>query len=78
VEERGGWCAGELNEGKRPGEGARIERGRALGARGPSWAALGWAGLGHTAGQNPVARTTTDQNSIREAKSETRLSNTRD
>jgi hypothetical protein len=34
--------------------------------------------LGRTVGQNPVARTTTDRNLIREAKSETRLSNTRD
>jgi hypothetical protein len=59
--ERGGCCAGELNEGKRPGEGG-----------------AGRAGLGRTAGQNPVAHTTTDRNSIREAKFETRLSNTRD
>jgi hypothetical protein len=47
VGERGGCCAGELNEGKRPGEGARMGRARALGARGSSW-----AGLGRTAGQN--------------------------
>jgi hypothetical protein len=58
-------------------------RGRAPGKRGLSWARLGRAGLGRarlgrTAGQNPVARTTTDRNSSREAKSETRLSNTRD
>jgi hypothetical protein len=48
----------------------------ARGARakvGPSWAGLGRAGLGRTAGQNPVARTTTDQNPIPETKSETRL-----
>ena len=56
--------------------------GEGQGARG-AWAELGragsvWAGLGRTAGQNPVARTTKDRNSIREAKSETRLSNTRD
>jgi hypothetical protein len=43
-------CAGELNEGKRPGEG-HIGRGRAPGARGSSWAGpgrarLGWAGSG--------------------------------
>jgi hypothetical protein len=38
----------------------------------------GRAGLGRTTGQNPVACTTTDRNSIHEAKSETRLSNTRD
>jgi hypothetical protein len=63
--------------GRDQGRG-RIGRGRAPGARGPSWAGPGRAGLGHTAGQNPVARTTTDRNSIREAKSETRLSNTRD
>ena len=50
-------------------QGVRAELGRV---------GLGWAGLGRTAGQNPVARTTTDRNSIREAKSETRLSNTRD
>jgi hypothetical protein len=53
-------------------------RDQGRGARGPSWAGLGRAGLGRTAGQNSVARTTTDRNSIREAKSETRLSNTRD
>jgi hypothetical protein len=53
-------------------------RGRAPGARRPSWARPGWAGLGRTTGQNLVARTTTDRNSIHEAKSETRLSNTRD
>jgi hypothetical protein len=57
--------------GKRSGEGQ--------GARG-AWAKVGpsWAGLGHTTGQNPVARTTTDRNPIRETKSETRLSNTHD
>jgi hypothetical protein len=49
-----------------------------LGWAGSSWTRLGRAGLSRTAGQNPVARTTTDWNSIREAKSETRLSNTRD
>jgi hypothetical protein len=48
-------------------------RGRAPGARRPSR-----AGLGRTAGQNPVARTMTDRNPIRETKYETRLSNTRD
>jgi hypothetical protein len=53
-------------------------RARAPGARGPSWAAPGRAGLGRTVGQNSVARTTTDRNSIRKAKSETRLSNTHD
>jgi hypothetical protein len=63
--------------------GARRGRARAPGARMPSWAGPGWAGLGRaglgrTAGQNPVACTTTDRNSIHEAKSETRLSNTRD
>jgi hypothetical protein len=48
---RGGCCAGELNEEKRPGEGARAwGRGRALGARepkpgraGPGRVGLGWA-----------------------------------
>jgi hypothetical protein len=79
--------------GKRSGEeGARHREGQdARGARakaGPSWArpgqagpdrvGLGWAGLGRTVGQNPVARTTTDRNPIRETKSETRLSNTLD
>jgi hypothetical protein len=56
--------------------GARMEsRGRQgrAGRAGP-----GRAGLGRTAGQNPVARTTTDRKSIREAKSETELSNARD
>jgi hypothetical protein len=43
-------------------------RGRAPGARGPER-----AGLGHTAGQNHVARTTTYWNPIREKKTETRL-----
>jgi hypothetical protein len=42
------------------------------------WVGSGWARLGCTASQNPVARTTIDRNSIREAKSETRLSNTCD
>jgi hypothetical protein len=54
--------------------GARAELGRA----GPGWAGSGRAGLGRTAVQNPVARTTTDRNSIREAKSETKLSNAHD
>jgi hypothetical protein len=59
------------NERKGPGGamGARAKLGRA----GP-----GRAGLGRTAGQNPVACTTIDQKSIREAKSETELSNARD
>jgi hypothetical protein len=56
------------------GTGARGAPGRA----GPDRARLGRAGLGRTAGQNPMAHTTTDRNSIREAKSETRLSNARD
>jgi hypothetical protein len=71
--------------GKRPGEGARHgegqgarARGPRLGRAGPGQVGLGRARLGRTAGQNPVARTTTDQNPIRETKSETRLSNTRD
>jgi hypothetical protein len=64
--------------GRDQGRGASIGRGRAPGAHGPSWAAPGQAGLGRIAGQNSVARTTIDRNSIREAKSETRLSNTRD
>jgi hypothetical protein len=66
-------------------------RARAPGARRPSWAGpgqagLGWVGLGWAGsgwagphrGSNPTTRTTTDLNSIREAKSETKLSNTRD
>jgi hypothetical protein len=49
--------------GRDQGKG-HIGRGRAPGARGPSWvrlgrAGLGGAGLGRTTGQNPVARTTT-------------------
>jgi hypothetical protein len=68
---RGGCCAGELNEGKRPGEGARMGRARAPGARGPSWA-------GPHRGSKPTTRTTIDRNSIREAKSEMKLSHTRD
>jgi hypothetical protein len=59
------------------------EKNRAPGARGPSCAGPGQAGrggggLGRTAGQNHVARTTTDRNLIRKAKSEMRLRNTRD
>jgi hypothetical protein len=61
------------NERKRPGEGGAP--GEGTGARGARGA---WAELGHTTGQNPVARTTTDRNSIRKAKSETKLSNTHD
>jgi hypothetical protein len=38
----------------------------------------GRARLGRTMGQNPVARTTTDRKSIREAKSKMELSNARD
>jgi hypothetical protein len=47
-EREGGCCAGELNEGKRDkGRGARAwGRGRAPGARGPSWAGPGQARLG--------------------------------
>jgi hypothetical protein len=58
------------------GEGtcARGASGRAR----PDRAGLGRARLGRTAGQNPVARTTTDRNSISEAKSKTRLSNAHD
>jgi hypothetical protein len=69
------------NGRKRPGEGVRMgARGaRAeLGHARSGWAGSGRAGLGRTAGQNPVERTTTDRNSIREAKSETELSNARD
>jgi hypothetical protein len=53
--------------------------GEGQGARGAGQgrAELGQARLGRTAGQNPVARTTTDRNPIRETKSKTRLSNTR-
>jgi hypothetical protein len=80
-----GCCAGELNEGKRDKGRGRMGRARrARGARAElgharsGWAGSGRAGLGRTAGQNPVERTTTDRNSIREAKSETELSNARD
>jgi hypothetical protein len=52
---------------KGPGGRAHGDQG-APGAREPSWAGLGWAGLGHTTGQNPVARTTIDRKSIRKAK----------
>jgi hypothetical protein len=59
------------NERKGPG-GAHGEQG-APGARGPSWVGPDWARsgqaeLGRTAGQNPVARTTTDRKSIHKAK----------
>jgi hypothetical protein len=40
------------------GQGAKGARAKA----GPSWAWPGRARLGHTVGQNPVARTTTDRN----------------
>jgi hypothetical protein len=62
----------EKTRGEGGAWGGHGRQGRA-GRAGPSR-----AGLGHTAGQNPVALTTTDRNSIREAKSKTRLSNTRD
>jgi hypothetical protein len=53
--------------------------GGARGARAElGWVGSGWAGLGRTAGQNPVARTTTNRKTIRKAKSETELSNARD
>jgi hypothetical protein len=52
-------------------------RGRAHGEGTGARGARAETGLGRTAGKNPVARTTTDRNSIREAKSETKLSNTR-
>jgi hypothetical protein len=45
------------------------EREGAPGARGPG---PSWARLGHVTGQNPTTRTTTDRNSYRESKSETR------
>jgi hypothetical protein len=60
--------------GKRPGEGGAAWGGAGRQGR----AGQGRAELGRTAGQNPVARITTDRNPIREMKSETRLSNTRD
>jgi hypothetical protein len=54
------------------GHGRQGHAGRA----GPGRAGLGWVGPGWAAprGKTPVARTTTDWNSIREAKSETELS----
>jgi hypothetical protein len=63
----------EKDQGARMG--SRGHQGRA-GRAGP--AGLGWAGLGRTTGQNSMARTTTDWKTIREAKSETELSNARD
>jgi hypothetical protein len=56
------------------------DQGGAWGAGGARGARveLGRAGLGRTAGQNPVARTTTDRKTIREAKFGTELSNARD
>jgi hypothetical protein len=76
-EREGGCCTGELNEGKGPGEGAHIGEGTTPGARGPSWAALCRAGLGRIAGQNPVARTTTDRNPNAKWKSQRDETNTR-
>jgi hypothetical protein len=58
-------------------EGARMGEGQGARGAGQGRAELGQARLGRTAGQNPVARTTTDRNPIRETKSKTRLSNTR-
>jgi hypothetical protein len=46
------------------------------GRAGPGRVGLGWA-RPHR-GSKPTTRTTTERNSIREAKSETKLSNTRD
>jgi hypothetical protein len=71
---------GSIECGKeRQGEGAPREVQGARGARAElGWAVSGWAELGRTAGQNPVARTTTDRNPIHETKSETGLSNTLD
>jgi hypothetical protein len=62
----------ERNQMRERDQGARM--GEGTGARG----APSQAGLGRTAGQNPVARTTTDRKSVLEAKSETELSNARD
>jgi hypothetical protein len=71
-EREGGCCAGELNEGKRDkGRGGGHGEGTAPGARGPRPGRVGRAGPHR--GSKP-----TDRNSIREAKSETKLSNTRD
>jgi hypothetical protein len=67
----------ERDQGRGRAWGWHGRQGRA-GRVGPGRAGLGRAGLGRTMGQNPVACTTTDRKSIREAKSETRLSNTRD
>jgi hypothetical protein len=64
----------ERKEGARMGEGQGAGGARArVGQAGSCWARLGRVGLGRTAGQNPVARTTTDRNPIREMKTETRL-----
>jgi hypothetical protein len=51
-----------MRERERREGGAHMGRGRALGARRPrpGRAGPGQAGLGHTAGQNLAARTTTD------------------
>jgi hypothetical protein len=57
--------------------GSRGRQGH-VGRAGLGRARLGRVGLGRTVGQNPVTRTTTDRKSIREAKSETKLSNARD
>jgi hypothetical protein len=66
VGERGSCCAEELNEGKR-------DKGR--GCMGEGQGRQGRAGHGRVAsrGQKPTTRTTTDQNPIREMKTETRL-----
>jgi hypothetical protein len=60
------------------GVGRQGARGRRPGRAVPGRVGLGRARLGRTAGQNPVARTTTDRNPIRKTEYETRLSNTRD
>jgi hypothetical protein len=65
------------SKGRQGSKGCQGRQGRA-GRAGLGRAGLGWARLGRTVGQNPVARTTTERNPIREAKSETKLSNARD
>jgi hypothetical protein len=73
-EEVAAWEKNQMREIERRGARAHCGGGGAPGAHGPrpGRARLGWVGLGHVAGRNPTARTTTDRNSNCGSKSKTR------